>query len=217
MEFNLFIPGKNWRLSLAELSSLLETRGLKFVVCSFSKEFFVVSTEEKVANSIIDDLGGTIKIGVSVANLSTNVVRRAFLQKDKKAQGRIRREIEASGLVEEMVKAKTEKFLFGVSVYCADKPLRAISKAIQRFIGSSIKLELAGYGKKSRFMGFAKGRRLPQLSHIEVLKKIDLRVMNPIIMNNRFKKAITSQIKINKIPPKAKIRKPHFKSFNRVN
>ncbi len=170
-QFNLFIPGKNWRLSLAELSSLLETRGIKFVVYSFSKEFFVVSTEEKVPNSTINDLGGTIKIGFCVANLSTDVVRRAFLQKDKKAQERIRRKIEASGLAEKMVKAKSEKTLFGVSVYCADKPLRSISKAIQRFIGSSIKLELAGYGKKSKFMGFAKGRRLPQLSHIEVLKK----------------------------------------------
>jgi tRNA G10 N-methylase Trm11 len=30
---------------------------------------------------------------------------------------------------------------------------------------------LAGCGKKSKFMGFAKDRRLPQLSHVEVLKK----------------------------------------------
>jgi len=158
-------------LSLAELASLLEAKGIKFAVCSFSKEFIVVSTEEKVVTSVIDDLGGTIKIGVSAADFSTEIVKRAFLQKDKEAQTQISREIAASGLVDEIVKSESEKTLFGVSVYCAEKMLRLVSKVIQRFIGSSIKRELSGYGKKSKFMGFAKGRRLPQLSHVEVLKK----------------------------------------------
>jgi len=171
MQFQLFIPGKNWQLSLAELASLLETRGTKFAVCSFSREFFVVSIEENAGASIIDDLGGTIKIGVSAANFSTEIVKRAFVQKDKEAQAQICGEIAASGLVDEMFKAESEKTLFGVSVYCAEKQLRQVSKGIQRFIGSSIKRELAGYGRKSKFMGFAKDRRLPQLSHIEVLKK----------------------------------------------
>ena len=171
MQFQLFIPGKNWRLSLAELVSLLETKGRKFSVGSFSKEFFVVSIDEKVDSSIIDDLGGTIKIGVSVADFSTEIVKRAFLQKDKEAKAQIGGNIVASGLVDAMVKAESEKTLFGVSVYCAEKKLRSVSKGIQRFIGSSIKRELTGYGKKSKFMGFAKDRKLPQLSHVEVLKK----------------------------------------------
>jgi tRNA G10 N-methylase Trm11 len=171
MQLQLFIPGKNWRLSLAELASLLETRGTKFSVCSFSKEFFVVTTEEKVAASLIGDLGGTIKIGVSVADFPTEIAKRAFLQKDKEAQAQIAMEIVASGLVDSMVKAESEKNLFGVSVYCAEKQLRMVSKAIQRFVGSSVKRELSGCGKKSKFMGFAKDRRLPQLSHVEVLKK----------------------------------------------
>ena len=171
MQLQLFIPGKNWRLSLAELASLLEAKGVKFAIYSFSKEFFMISTEEKVSSSIIDDLGGTIKIGVSAADFSTEIVKRAFLQKDKEAQKQISRGIVASGLVDEMVKAESEKTLFGVSVYCAEKSLRSVSKAIQRFIGSSIKRELSSYGKKSKFMGFAKSRRLPQLSHVEVLKK----------------------------------------------
>jgi len=171
MRFQLFIPGKNWRLSLAELASFLEARRVKFAVCSVSKEFFVFSVEEKVGAWIIDDLGGTIKVGDSVANFSTETVKRAFLQKDRKAQAQIGRNVAASGLVNEMLKAESEKTLFGVSVYCAEKSLRPLSKVIQRFIGSSLKRELAGYGKKSKFMGFAKGRKLPQLSHIEVLKK----------------------------------------------
>ena len=171
MLFQLFISGKNWRLSLAELVSFLEARRIKFAVCSVSREFFVVGVEEKVDASIIDGLGGTIKIGDSVVNFSTEIVRRAFIQNDKEAQAQIGREIAVSGLVDEILKAESEKTLFGVSVYCAEKQLRSVSKGIQRFIGSSIKRELAGYGRKSKFMGFPKDRKHPQLSHIEVLKK----------------------------------------------
>ena len=158
-------------MSLAELASLLETKGSNFSVCSYSKEFFVVTTEKTVDATVIDDLGGTIKIGVSAVDLPTEIVKSAFLQKDKTAQAQLVREIANSGLVDNIVKAEPEKILFGVSVYCAEKQLRSVSKGIQRFIGSSIKRELAGYGKKSRFMGFAKGRKHCQLSHIEVLKK----------------------------------------------
>ena len=172
MQFQLFIPGKNWHLSLAELVCFLEeAKRIKFALCSFSKEFFVISTDEKVQPSIIADLGCTIKIGIKAVDFSTEIVKSAFLQKDKEAQARIDRNVVTSGLVEAIFKAQSAKPLFGVSVYCAEKKLRTVSKVIQRFVGSSIKRELAGYGKKSKFMGFAKGRKLPQLSHIEVLKK----------------------------------------------
>jgi len=38
-------------------------------------------------------------------------------------------------------------------------------------VGSTIKHELLEHGTKSRFMGFPKDRKVPQLSHVEVLKK----------------------------------------------
>jgi len=171
MPFQLFIPGKNWCLSLAELASFFEARGIKFSACAVSKEFFVFSVEEKVDAAIINDLGGTIKIGASVANFSTEIVQKAFLQKDRKAQAQISRAVVASGLVGDMLETESAKVLFGVSVYCAEKSLRQVSKVIQRFIGSAIKRELGVYSKKAQFMGFAKDRKYPQLSHIEVLKK----------------------------------------------
>jgi tRNA G10 N-methylase Trm11 len=171
MLFQLFIPGKNWRLSLAELVSFLEARGIKFAVCSFSKEFFVIRIEEDSGCWAIADLGGFIKIGDVTATFSTENVKKAFIQKNREAQAQIGRDIVASGLVDEMFKAESERMLFGVSVYCAEKSLRPVSKVIQRFVGSSVKRGLAGYGKKSKFMGFAKDRKLPQLSHIEVMKK----------------------------------------------
>jgi len=173
MQIQLFIPGKNWRLSLAELLSLLKARGNKFFVHSFSKEFFVLNIEKKIEPPIIDNFGGIIKIGISAVDFSTEIVNRAFLQKDKQAQTQINREIAASGLIDEIVKANSDskKPLFGVSVYCAERKMRKVSKGIQRFIGSSVKRELSTWGKKSRFLGFAKSRELPQLSHIEVLKQ----------------------------------------------
>jgi len=170
MPIELFISGKNWRLSLAELASYLKSRETKFQVQFFSKEFFVVSVEEGFGASVIEDLGGTIKIGEVKDKFSTLIVKEAFLERNKQARSQIATSLASSGVVDEMAKS-AEKVLFGVSVYCAEKKLRPLSGIIQRFAGSTVKDKLAGYGKKSKFMGFSKDRRFAQLSHIEVLKK----------------------------------------------
>jgi tRNA G10 N-methylase Trm11 len=171
MPTQVFIPGKNWRLSLAELVSLLEARKAKFNVYSFSKEFLVVRNEEDRGFWAIADLGGFIKIGDVAAKFSTESVKQAFLQKSREAKDQISRDVASSGLIDGMVKAASGKTVFGVSVYCAESSLRSVSKSVQRFVGSAVKRELAGHGKKSKFMGFAKDRKHPQLSHVEVLKK----------------------------------------------
>jgi tRNA G10 N-methylase Trm11 len=167
----LFIPGKNWRLSLAELASFLEARKAKFEVHSLSKEFFVVRIKEDRGTWDIDDLGGFIKIGDVTATLPTESVKKAFLQKNREAKAQISMDIASSGSIDELLKKTSERTFFGVSVYCAEGSLRPVSRSIQRFVGSSVKRELAGHGKKSKFMGFSKERKHPQLSHIEVLKK----------------------------------------------
>jgi tRNA G10 N-methylase Trm11 len=171
MPTRVFIPGKNWRLSLAELMSLLETKKVRFKVQSFSKEFFVVRSKEDRGFWAIEDLGGFIKIGDVASRFSTESVKQAFLQKSREAKDKISRDVASSGLIDGMVKASSGKTVFGVSVYCAKSSLRPISKSAQRFVGSAVKRELAEYGKKSKFMGFAKDRKRPQLSHVEVLKK----------------------------------------------
>ena len=170
MPTQLLIPGKNWRLSLAELASFIEARKTKFIICSFSKEFFVVRIEENKGFWAITSLGGFIKIGDVSATLSTESVKEAFLQKNKEAKAQINRVIALNGPFDNLLKTASGKIVFGVSVYCAESSLRPVSRSIQRFVGSAVKHELAAYGKKSKFMGFAKGRK-PQLSHIEVLKK----------------------------------------------
>jgi tRNA G10 N-methylase Trm11 len=168
---HVFISGKNWKLSLAELISFLEAREVKFEICSFSKEFFAVSTEEIAGALAIADLGGILKIGSVATDFAIQTVEKAFLQKNKETRTQIEREIASSGLVAEMLKAASGKTVFGVSVYCAEESLRPFSKIIHRFVGSSIKRELAVHGKKSKFMGFSKNRERPQLSPVEVLKK----------------------------------------------
>ena len=167
----LFISGKNWKLSLAELVSFLEARKAKFEVYSFSKEFFTVRIREDRGFGAIADLGGFIKIGDVTATLSTESVKEAFLQENKQAKAQISRDVAGSGLIGGMMEAASEKIIFGVSVYCSESSLRPVSRGIQRFVGSAVKRELAGYGRKSKFMGFAKERKHPQLSHVEVLKK----------------------------------------------
>ncbi len=166
----IFVSGKNWKLSLAELTAFLKTREIKFQVQYFSKEFFTIDVVEGLDALAIDDLGGTIKIAEEKTKLQTEILKQAFLDKNKQAQSQITQALASSSLVDEMAKS-ADKVLFGVSVYCSEKTLRNLSGTIQRFIGSAVKDELAGYGKKSKFMGFSRDRMFAQLSHVEVLKK----------------------------------------------
>jgi tRNA G10 N-methylase Trm11 len=167
---NIFVSGKNWKLSLAELAVYLKTREIKFQIQYFSKEFFTIDVGEGLDAFTIDDLGGTIKIAEEKTKLQTEILKQAFLDKNKQAQSQITQALASSSLVDEMAKY-ADKVLFGVSVYCSEKTLRHLSGSIQRFMGSAVKDELAGYGKKSKFMGFSRDRVFAQLSHVEVLKK----------------------------------------------
>jgi tRNA G10 N-methylase Trm11 len=170
MQTILFISGKNWKLSLAELTAYLKSREIKFDVEFFSKEFFTFTFENGFNASTMPDLGGTIKVGEKKTSISTEIIKEAFLEKNKKAQSKITETLASSSLVEEMNKF-AEKLFFGVSVYCTENSFRPFSGIIQRFVGSAIKDELKGFGKKSKFMGFSKDRKAAQLSHVEVLKK----------------------------------------------
>jgi tRNA G10 N-methylase Trm11 len=164
----LFISGKNWMLSLAELTAYFSTRNSKFEVQYFSREFFVIDLEKNLESSAVADLGGTIKIGQPKTTLPTQIVKEAFLNKNKQAQKQIIKTIAASNIPVGMT---PEKFLFGVSVYFTDNTLSPVSGRMQRFFGSAIKEELAGLGKKANFMGYSVERKQAQLSHVEVLKK----------------------------------------------
>jgi tRNA G10 N-methylase Trm11 len=170
MPTELFISGKNWMLSLAELTTYFNTREIGFEVQFFSGEFFALSFEKDLDVSAIADLGGTIKIAEVKTKFSTQTVKEAFLKKNKQAKAQIIKSLASSGLVDERVKSE-EKMMFGVSVYCTESTLRSSSGVIQRFVGSAVKDELAILGQKSSFIGFGNDRKLARLSHVEVLKK----------------------------------------------
>lgn len=167
---SVFIPGKNWTLSLAELIAFLEIREYKFKILSFSKEYFIVRFEKKIDPSIIDGLGGIIKIGEIKATFSTDILDKAIVQKDKPSKKEIENIFADTTIIDDLI-SSTKKIFFGVSVYSSEKRFRKITKASQRFFGSIIKRKLSEQGQKSRFMGFSKDRKMPQLSHVEVLKK----------------------------------------------
>jgi tRNA G10 N-methylase Trm11 len=164
-----FISGKNWILSLAELSSYFNTRKINFAIQYFSREFFVINFEQKLDTSIIADLGGTIKIGEIKTSLATQIIKDAFGEKNKKAQKQISEKI-ASSEAADSISNSAEKPFFGVSVYCTNNYLKSSLGKIQRFVGKAVKEKLAELGKKSQFMGF-RDKKHVQLSQVEVIKK----------------------------------------------
>jgi tRNA G10 N-methylase Trm11 len=167
----IIIPGKNWLLSLAELIAFLETRNYEVQIKALSKEFFIFQFEKKIDPSIIDKLGGSIKIGEINSSFSTDILKKVLLKKNKTAKKEIIEIISNNTrVIDDLIDSK-KKMVFGVSIYCSEKKLRKITKATHRFFGSIIKKKLFEQGKKSRFMGFPKNRKLPQLSHVEVIKK----------------------------------------------
>jgi tRNA G10 N-methylase Trm11 len=166
----VFVSGKNWILSLAELTAYFKARAIPFKIDYFSTEFFTLTFPQELNPKVIDDLGGTIKIAKQKTSLPSENVREAFLKKSKAAQKLLAQTITASTALEGMAKAE-DKLLFGISIYTSDNAIKPLGGRIQRFIGSAIKDELAASGKKSSFMGTGQDRSEAQLSHVEVLKK----------------------------------------------
>ncbi|MFB3889239.1 MAG: methyltransferase domain-containing protein [Candidatus Bathyarchaeia archaeon] len=167
----LFVSGKNWKLSLAELTSYLTAREYLFEVTEVSRAFFAVRTEAPLPPKIIDDLGGTLKIGQASTVVDTEVLAEAFLNESKQAKEQLRNALGLDILADAMPAASSGKSVFGVSVYWSEPAFNRAAAAVQRFLGGSLKDELKTEGRKARFMGFPKGRPHPQLTPVEVLKK----------------------------------------------
>jgi tRNA G10 N-methylase Trm11 len=165
----VFISGKNWSLSLAELVSYFKTRQIDFEIEYFSREFFVIAFKLSLNNSIITDLGGTTKIAEVKKTFSTQIVKDAFGKKSKQAQGQIFELLSSSGIAKDIT-FSSGKLFFGISVYCTNNYLQSALGSIQRFVGSSIKEDLVKLGKKAQFMGF-KDKKQYRLSNVEVIKK----------------------------------------------
>ncbi|MCL2134473.1 MAG: methyltransferase domain-containing protein [Candidatus Bathyarchaeota archaeon] len=171
MSLLLFISGKNWQLSLAELIAYLQTRQINFKVQQFNKVFFVIHIQQILDSKVIDELGGTIKIGQAMTSLLSQQIIEAYVQHNKQVEKQVIEVLKKSGVVNQIIDyAGKGKIFFGVSVYFEEDKLKNHAGKIQRAFGSAVKAELAVQGKKARFMGFA-DKSQGQLSHVEVLKK----------------------------------------------
>jgi tRNA G10 N-methylase Trm11 len=167
----VFILGKNWKLSVAELVSFLKSRAYMPRIIDISKSFVVIELENALDPSIAVDLGGTIKIGRVITEIPVETVNKAFLKRDKQASNHIQTNLSLNNTVERVFDTSKITSIFGVSVYSVDTHFSQNSIRIQRFLGSYFKKNLASHGEKAKFMGFPKSRYMPQLTHIEVLKK----------------------------------------------
>lgn len=166
-----FISGKNWKLSLAELISYMEAKAYDFQVTDFSRTFFIIKTMQPLT-PIINELGGTLKIGEVAGSISTELVLEAFLKESRHAKNQLQNQLPLAEIAKKMAKVASGKTLFGVSVYwAAELPFNAAGKRANHFVGGRLKEELKMQGKKARFLGFPKDRKQPQLTPVEVLKK----------------------------------------------
>jgi tRNA G10 N-methylase Trm11 len=165
----LFISGKNWQLSLAELTAYLQTRQIGFEIQQFTKEFFAIQIQQTLDSKIIEELGGIIKIGKVMLTLPSQQIKEAYVKHNKQTEKQVAEALEKSDIIAQIAKQSGKAF-FGVSVYLEEDQIRSRAGEIQRLLGSAVKDELAKHGKKARFMGFA-DKSQGQLSHVEVLKK----------------------------------------------
>jgi tRNA G10 N-methylase Trm11 len=167
----VFICGKNWRLSLAELISFQRTREPGFQITGFSKSFFRAISNQVLDQNIVDSLGGIIKLGIIRSHIPVITLEEAFLRHERQAREDVETKLSADCPVDEIFEAPENRIVFGVSIYSENHCLSRFSWEIQRFLGTHFKKELASEDIRSKFMGLPKTRKLPQLTHVEVLKK----------------------------------------------
>lgn len=167
----VFILGKNWKASLAELLAYTETRDMDFSLIDITKSFLAASTSKILEQSFVDELGGTIKLASRLSTAPLDFICNVFVKKDRVLRDRLRQKLLEGYSLDDVFRKRGGKYLFGVSVYPEAVGVTRVSREIQRFVGSLFKQELKKAGIRASFMGIPPSRRLPQLTHVEVIKK----------------------------------------------
>ena len=139
----VFVLGKNWTLSIAELLVLLHDLNLPFELKDHTRNIAVVSIEKRLKiEDVIDiqeSLGGCFKIGRVVEEYPREIVQRAFPMR-----GRIRNDdrdaLRKSAWIDHVWgKVKGKRIKFGVSTYPiidggTDIDLRKLTLALDEWI-----------------------------------------------------------------------------------
>ena len=166
-----FVSGKNWKLSLAEVTLFFSARDYVFEVSEFSRSFFTLKTQTVIQPPLIDDLGGILKISEKLSSIPTEQLVGALMKGNAAAKKQLKAAIPLGLLAEKIPFASSGKSVFGISVYWADHSHRSVGAIAHRFFGSALKEVMRKQGKKARFMGFPRDRKNPQLTPVEVLKQ----------------------------------------------
>ncbi len=145
----LFILGKNWRLSIAEIIELLNSQNIKFKVIDLSPKACIVETQNKLylrkLDRIQERLGGTLKIGSILYEYNDQLLTRSF-GKEHKEDVRI----EPTNWIEKLwgnVKGKRIKFTISIYPVLDSKPNFDVVRAINYLNNKtkSILYELGAY------------------------------------------------------------------------
>ncbi len=144
----IFICGKNFSVSAAEIVSCLEAGKIGFKVSDYSDEFIAVESEELPGN-ITDNLGGTLKTAKVV-----------FSSKNKNIK-KIKKEIAENMDFDRLFSGLPARTVFGVSSYRSRKEYIILSKFFRE------KMKDAGINAK--YIHLPNDRS--SLIHVEVIKK----------------------------------------------
>ncbi len=145
----LFILGKNWRLSIAEIIELLNSQNIKFKVIDLSPKACIVETQNKLylreLDRIQERLGGTLKIGSILYEYNDQLLTRSFGKEHKDDE-----RIEPTNWIEKLwgnVKGKRIKFTISIYPVLDSKPNFDVVRAINYLNNKtkSILYELGAY------------------------------------------------------------------------
>ncbi|MFW9920153.1 MAG: TRM11 family SAM-dependent methyltransferase [Candidatus Thorarchaeota archaeon] len=145
----VFILGKNWLLSLAEMIVLLEDKGILKSLKDFSKTTAIVSLSEPVRDEDIVDiqsaLGGCFKVGRLIETYDIEVARKAFPPKGSHTKRDRDLLSKCTWAPAVWGKPRGKKIKYGVSSYPSGEENTTIDmKRFTRGVNDFIKTHLLG-------------------------------------------------------------------------
>ena len=156
-----FLLGKNEQLSLAEIFSYLDSRGVLFKEVELLPNVFVFNTSSTIdAKNIMEDLGGSIKIIKILSSVPSSAVKNVGNNKKK-----LKEILDGLDLISQLP-LRNSKIFFGVSVYGQKYYLMM---SVYRLFGSYLKRKLKEQSLNGKFFGYPRDRD-PSMTHVEVIK-----------------------------------------------
>jgi tRNA G10 N-methylase Trm11 len=160
-----FILGQSPKLSAAEIAAFLQKENLNFKIVKYSEEVLILDLKTELeAEKILDQLGGTVKLGYVLANTEIKKINAEFLTSqllkskvqspESRAQNSELRAAPDYGL-----RTQSSKFHFGFSTYY----LSQVNFHLPRNFGLEVKRLLKERGLSSRLV-IDKGKNLSSVT-----------------------------------------------------